>query len=162
MKSPRPADQRKQDLLGRRKVSSARVSVRPAGIDELPAVAFSVGAEGEELESVTARLKGPRAAGGHAQGRPRTKLDELTFHDRPAAACDDDVDLLVDGVTVADGCAYAGLDALQAETDALAAERLRANRASRLSLKPPATALSSSSRSSTRPYVGVLYLLISP
>ncbi len=36
---------------------------RPAGVDEFAAVAFDVGAEREELKTLAAALKSPRAAG---------------------------------------------------------------------------------------------------
>lgn len=89
-------------------------------------------------------------------------MDELPFHDGAAAACDDDVDLLVGRMAMAERRADAGLDALQTDADALAAERV----AGEARLQALAEAAGDSGvfelSSSTRPKAGVPGSLMAP
>ena len=86
------------------------------------AVVVGVRAEGDELEAVGAGRE--RADGGRrdAERAPRLQRDRLVVDGGGARAGEDDVELLVRLMAVGEGLAGAGVQALEADADPLAAE----------------------------------------
>src|SRR4051794_14968587 len=92
-----------------------RTLLLPPARRHLRFVRILAGAEREVLEPVRACLEVPHRALRDADRVPLRELDDLVLDLDPAGAADDDVDLLLGLVLVAEGDAEAGREREQAE-----------------------------------------------
>src|SRR5262249_53157138 len=99
--------------------------VRPPPLEHLGVLVLRVGrAEGEHLGAVGAALHAAGEAGADAHGVPGAELEDVVLELDPGVAVDDDVDLLLLGVAVAEGDAVARRDLEVAQARVLELQRL--------------------------------------
>src|SRR5215218_3171694 len=114
--------------VARSQAGSPRSLVRPPVAPALDVLAWVLaeiwGADDEDLQALRAGLIPPPGAGGDADRVPLRELDDLVVQLHPAAAAQDEVDLLLLPVGVAVGEAVVGWDALIAEAGVLQLEGL--------------------------------------
>ncbi len=102
-------------------------------------------AEGDQRQAVGARLEASDRVLGDADSIPRTDVADLVVQLHAARAVDDDVNLLLLAMPVAEGGPEVRRESLVAEAEVAALERVPAKRASRSGASPNWEAASSTS-----------------